>query len=117
MHFFRDNRPTVNGDLHRYLKGGLKMADHKFLYRGIVAGGVFGALAGVLLAPKSGKELRSDISEKGREVFGEGREFYFDTRKRAKKVLKEAKYQARKLRKEADQHLSDARRRAREIFA
>lgn len=93
------------------------MTDHKFLYRGILAGSVFGALAGVLFAPKSGKELRSDISEKGREVFGEGREFYFDTRKRAKKVLKEAKYQARKLRKEADRHLSDARRKAREILA
>jgi gas vesicle protein len=93
------------------------MTDHKFLYRGILAGGVFGALAGILFAPKSGKELRSDINEKGRKVLGEGREFYFDTRKRAKKVLKEAKYQARKLRKEADRHLSDARRKAREVLA
>jgi gas vesicle protein len=93
------------------------MTDHKFLYRGILAGSVFGAMAGLLLAPKSGKELRSDISEKGCEVFGEGREFYFDTRKRAKKIFKEAKRQAKKLRKEADRHLSDARRIAREMLA
>ena len=93
------------------------MTDHKFFYRGILAGSLFGALAGILFAPKSGKELRSDISEKGRDVFGGGREFYFDTRKRAKKVLKEAKYQSRKLRREADQQLSNARRIAREMLA
>jgi gas vesicle protein len=93
------------------------MTDHKFLYRGILAGTVVGALAGILFAPKSGKELRSDINEKGREVLGESRKFYFDARKRAKKALKEGKYQAKKLRKEADRYLSDARRKAREMIA
>jgi len=84
--------------------------------RGIFIGSALGALAGILFAPKSGKELRSDIMEKGSEVFGEGVDFYSDTRKRAKKVLKEARYQARKLRKEADRHLSEARRKAGEIL-
>jgi len=87
------------------------------LLKGICIGSALGALAGILFAPKSGKELRSDIMEKGSEVFGEGVDFYSDTRKRAKKVLKEARYQARKLRKEADRHLSEARRKAGEILA
>ena len=35
--------------------------------------GVFAAvLAGILFAPKSGKELRSDIKEKGSEVLKDG---------------------------------------------
>jgi gas vesicle protein len=93
----------------------LKPQGHFF--RGILIGSALGALAGILFAPKSGKELRSDIKEKGSDVFGEGMDFYSDTRKRAKKVLKEARYQAGKLRKEADRHLSEARRKAGEILA
>jgi gas vesicle protein len=34
---------------------------------GLLIGAVLGALAGILFAPKSGKELRSDIQEKGSE--------------------------------------------------
>jgi hypothetical protein len=35
---------------------------------GLLIGGAIGALAGIFFAPKSGKELRSDIKEKGSEV-------------------------------------------------
>jgi gas vesicle protein len=86
-------------------------------FKGICIGSALGALAGILFAPKSGKELRSDIREKSGEVFDEGMGFYSDTRKRAKKIIKEASHQARKLRKEADRHLSEARRKAGEILA
>jgi gas vesicle protein len=35
--------------------------NHSKVLRGLFVGGVLGATAGFLLAPKSGKELRSDI--------------------------------------------------------
>lgn len=45
------------------------MAEHEkpqgHFFKGLLMGGALGALAGILFAPKSGKELRSDIKEKG----------------------------------------------------
>ena len=87
---------------------------------GVLAGGALGAAAGLLLAPKSGKELRSDVKEKGSEVLEvleEGKEIYADARKRAEEIIDEAKNQAKELKKEADRHLSEARQKAKEILA
>ena len=44
--------------------------------RGFVIGGVLGALAGIFFAPKSGKELRSNMKEKGSEVLKGAKEAY-----------------------------------------
>ena len=48
------------------------MAEHEkpqgHFFMGFLISGFLGALAGILFAPKSGKELRSDIKEKGSEV-------------------------------------------------
>jgi gas vesicle protein len=111
-------------NLHIYIKGKkgeFNMAEHKntqgHFFMGCLIGTGLGALAGILFAPKSGIELRSDIKEKGFEVFGEGKDFYSDERKRARKVLKEARHQAKKLKKEADQHLSEAYRQVKEMLA
>ena len=38
---------------------------HCHFCMGVLIGGILGALAGIFFAPKSGKELRSDIKEKG----------------------------------------------------
>jgi gas vesicle protein len=86
-------------------------------FMGFLIGGVLGALAGILLAPKSGKELRSAIKEKGSEVLKDGKEIYSDAGMRAKEIIEEAKHQAKELKKEADQYLSEARQKAKEIFA
>ncbi|NWF91759.1 MAG: YtxH domain-containing protein [Syntrophaceae bacterium] len=85
--------------------------------KGFVIGGFLGALAGMLFAPKSGKELRSDIKEKGSEVLKDGKEIYVDASTRAKEIIDEAKHQAKELKKEADRHLSEARSKAKEILA
>ena len=45
---------------------------------GLLIGGVLGALAGIFFAPKSGKELRSDIKEKGNEFLKDTKEIYAD---------------------------------------
>jgi gas vesicle protein len=85
-----------------------KPQDHFFM--GLLIGGAMGALAGIFFAPKSGKELRSDIKESGSEVLK-------DASTKAHEIIEEAKHQAKELKKEADRHLSEARQKAKEILA
>ena len=85
--------------------------------KGFVIGGILGALAGIFFAPKSGKELRSDLKEKGSEVLKDGKEIYADARTRAKEIIEEAKHQAKELKKEADRYFAEARQKAKEILA
>jgi len=61
--------------------------NHGYLLKGLAFGGFVGALAGFLFAPKSGKELRSDIKERGDRVFGETKRLYSDTRARARQIF------------------------------
>jgi gas vesicle protein len=102
-------------------KEGFLMAENEkdcgsFL-RGFVIGGVLGALAGIFFAPKSGKELRSNIKEKGSEVLKDAKDIYTDASTKAKEIIVEAKQQAGELKKEADRYLSEARQKAKEILA
>lgn len=97
------------------------MAEHEkpqgHFFMGFLIGSILGTLAGIFFAPKSGKELRSDLREKGGEVLKDGKEIYADASKRAKEIIEEARHQAKKLKKEADRHLSGARQKAKEILA
>ena len=97
------------------------MAEHEkpqgHFFMGFLIGGALGAMAGIFFAPKSGKELRSDIKEKGIEVLKDAKEIYADASTKAKAIIDEAKYRAGELKKEADRHLSEARQKAREILA
>jgi gas vesicle protein len=102
-------------------KGEFNMAEHENqqgqFFMGFLIGGVLGALAGILFAPKSGKELRSELKEKGSEVLKEGKEIYTDAGMKAKEIIAEAKHQAEELKKESDRYLSEARKKAKEILA
>ena len=49
-----------------------------------VLGGVAGALAGILLAPRSGRELRGSIASRAGEARERSRESYFEARERAR---------------------------------
>jgi gas vesicle protein len=55
------------------------MAEHEnqrgHIFMGFLMGSILGGLAGMLFAPKSGKELRSDINEKGREALKDAKKF------------------------------------------
>ena len=83
---------------------------------GLLIGGALGILAGILFAPKSGKEMRSAIKEKGNEVFQDAKEIYADAGTKAKEIIEEAKHQAKELKKDADRHLSEARQKTKEIL-
>ncbi len=78
--------------------------------KGALIGGFAGLLAGIFFAPKSGKELRSDIKERGSEV-------YERATAKSKEIIEEAKRQAEELKKEADRYLAEARQKAKEILA
>jgi gas vesicle protein len=69
---------------------------------GLLIGGALGALAGILFASKSGKELRSDIKEKGNEIINDGKKIYADASTKAKEIFEEVKHQAKGLKKEAE---------------
>ena len=49
--------------------------NHNFL-TGLLFGGVLGGVAALLLAPKSGKELRGDIQETGKKAIHETEAFF-----------------------------------------
>ncbi|MDO4872158.1 MAG: YtxH domain-containing protein [bacterium] len=43
------------------------MSKNRFV-KGLLLGGIFGAIAGILTAPKSGKETREDLKKKADEI-------------------------------------------------
>lgn len=84
---------------------------------GLMIGGALGAVAGILFAPKSGKELRSEIKEKGSAVLKDAKDIYTDASSKAKQILEEARHQATELKRDADRHISEARQKTKEILA
>jgi gas vesicle protein len=57
------------------------------LWKGLMAGSILGTAAGILLAPKSGKELRSDIRAKKDKALEDTRRVYSDSRARVRNAL------------------------------
>jgi hypothetical protein len=60
--FRRETRGNINS------LGGKNMDNGKKLMTGLVAGALVGAVAGMLLAPKSGKENRKMVGEKAGKI-------------------------------------------------
>ena len=56
-----------------------------------VLGSLTGVLAGILFAPKSGRELRGSISSRAGEARERGRETYFDAQERMQERVAEAR--------------------------
>jgi gas vesicle protein len=69
---------------------------------GLLIGGALGALAGIFFAPKSGKELRSDIKDKGSEILEDAKKIYADAGAKGKELIEDAKHQAKELKKDAE---------------
>lgn len=57
----------------------------------LLLGGAIGALAGVFLAPRSGRELRSNIANRAGEVRERSRETYFETSERLQERFAETR--------------------------
>ena len=59
--------------------------------RTFVLGGLLGVAAGILLSPRSGKELRGSIANRAGEARERGRETYFEAQERARERLAEGR--------------------------
>jgi hypothetical protein len=69
---------------------GKKVLDKQRL-RAFLLGGAAGILAGILLAPRSGKELRGSVMERAGEARERGRETLFEAQERMQERLSEAR--------------------------
>ncbi len=63
--------------------------------RTFVLGGAVGALLGILLAPRSGKELRGSLANRAGEARERGRETYFDAQEQMRERVAEVREGAR----------------------
>ena len=86
----------------------------KGLLIGLLIGGALGALAGLLFAPKSGRELRQDIKNKSDEYLDDAERYITDAKTKAKDLINEGKKRSEKLitdaKTKSDELLKDAER-------
>ncbi len=90
--------------------------DRNSFLKGLLIGGALGAITALLFAPKSGKELRSDIKRKSEEAVEGTKRVYGEARDKAQQILSEAVDKAQELREEASRQLSKARAKAEEML-
>jgi len=90
--------------------------DRDSFFKGLLIGGTLGAIAALLFAPKSGKELRGDIRRKSEEAVEGSKRLYNDARSRASAIITEAVDKAQALREEATEQLASARQKAEELL-
>lgn len=79
----------------------IKVLDKQRL-RTFVLGGAVGALVGILLAPRSGRELRGSLANRAGEARERGRETYFDAQEQMRERLAEAREGSRQSPDSAD---------------
>ncbi len=94
----------------------LKKENCGYFLGGALIGGFAGALAGILFAPKSGKELRSDLRHKGQETIGEAKRYYSETETKAKQLIGDAVHRAEELKREADRQVCEAYSKAKRVL-
>ncbi|MCX6139963.1 MAG: YtxH domain-containing protein [Candidatus Kapabacteria bacterium] len=97
---------------------------------GAILGGAAGAVAALLLAPKSGKELRRDIADRTEEVVDKAQQMFNkatgnvedgfedvvnEGRLAAERIVTSARSQADNLMSNAEQVLRDAKNRAHKV--
>jgi gas vesicle protein len=60
-------------------------------FKGFVIGGIIGAVAGILLAPKSGKETREELGEEADKLYTQTKSDFEHARKAAMKSFEEGR--------------------------
>ena len=65
--------------------------------KGLAFGAVVGAVTGILLASKSGKETRDDIQKLAKDLKGKAEDVYSDARKKLERKVKAVKVLGKKV--------------------
>ncbi len=68
-----------------------KEGKHNYFLTGLSIGAVLGGVAGFLFAPKSGRELRADITSTGEKAFDETRGFIGKTQHQVSEARQRAR--------------------------
>jgi gas vesicle protein len=83
---------------------------------GFLAGGTVGAIAALLTAPKSGKELRADIKLKSEEYFDEAEKYLAEAKDKARELINEGKKKSERIIQDAKVKSDDILKDAEKIF-
>lgn len=78
----------------------------KGLILGFFTGAVVGSIVSLLYAPKSGKELRSDIKDKSDDFFKETEEYLEQAKDKADKLINDGKKKSEKMIGEAKEKVN-----------
>lgn len=78
----------------------------KIFLGGLITGGLIGGLAGLIFAPKSGKDLRQDISNKSNELIEDTNELLENAKSKANSIIADAKKGAENLLEEGKKKLN-----------
>jgi len=102
----------------------------KGLITGTIIGGVAGAITALLLAPKSGKDLRADIAEKSYEIYDKATDYFSlfeenignvvsntvnEGKDRAQTIINSAREQADSLLKNAEEVFNTAKSKTQNV--
>ena len=108
----------MNNEQSNYTKG---------LVLGVVLGGTIGAITALLLAPKSGRELRQDIATTSSDIYGKASDYcdkisdtvgtsisdtFSDGKVKAQQIINSAKEQAGTIINKAEEILANAKVKA-----
>jgi len=98
------------------MENGEKKESGGSFLKGILFGGLVGAVVALLYAPKSGKALREDIKKKSGELKKDADILFEEAKNRATELIEKGIKQAEVLKNEAEQKLEEAKIKAAEII-
>jgi gas vesicle protein len=84
--------------------------------KGLFIGGIAGALASLLYAPKSGDELRGDIRKKATELQDDAETKFKHFQKNTEKLLDDTEKKITRIRKDTEDWIEDIQKRTLETF-
>lgn len=94
------------------------MADRDWdLVKGLVVGGLIGAVIGILFAPKSGKETRQDIANKTEELLAKAKEEYEKASEKSKAAYEAAVTRLKSVEESAKERVSELAQQSAETIA
>ena len=80
--------------------------------KGLLIGGIIGAVVGILYAPKSGKETREEIGRKAEELMAKAKEEYEQALEKSRKTYETAVSRLKKLEESAREKVGELEAKA-----